>query len=50
MRAPEQKDTWASGVSYEPYVGRCRLVARAFLAGLAIRSVACWLDIIPNLG
>ena len=46
MTAPERKDTWASGAAYEPYVGRwSRLVAREFLAWLAIRPGACWLDI-----
>ena len=46
MTAPERKDTWASGVAYEPYVGRwSRLVAREFLEWLAIRPGACWLDI-----
>jgi SAM-dependent methyltransferase len=46
MRVPERKDMWASGVAYEPYVGRwSRLVAREFLEWLAIRPGACWLDI-----
>jgi SAM-dependent methyltransferase len=39
-------DTWASGASYEPYVGRwSRLVAREFLAWLAIDSGGRWLDV-----
>jgi SAM-dependent methyltransferase len=46
MSASERKDTWASGDAYEPYVGRwSRLVTREFLAWLAIRPGACWLDI-----
>jgi len=46
MTAPERKDTWASGTAYEPYVGRwSRLVAREFLAWLAIPPGACWLDV-----
>jgi SAM-dependent methyltransferase len=46
LREPEQKDTWASGVAYDPYVGRwSRLVAREFLAWLAVPPGACWLDI-----
>ncbi len=46
MRAPERKDTWASGAAYELYVGRwSRLVAREFLRWLAVPLQACWLDI-----
>lgn len=46
MTAPERKDIWASGASYEPYVGRwSRLAAREFLAWLAVPPHACWLDI-----
>lgn len=46
MTAPERKDMWASGAAYEPYVGRwSRLVAREFLAWLAVPPGACWLDI-----
>ena len=46
LRAPERKDTWASGVAYEPYVGRwSRLVAREFVRWLAVPLQARWLDI-----
>ncbi len=46
MSASEQKDTWTSGASYEPYVGRwSRLVAREFLRWLAVPPLARWLDI-----
>jgi SAM-dependent methyltransferase len=46
MEQPQRKDTWASGAAYEPYVGRwSRLVAREFLAWLAIPQGARWLDI-----
>lgn len=46
MEQPHQKDTWASGAAYEPYVGRwSRLVAREFLAWLAILHGARWLDV-----
>ncbi|HYU74497.1 MAG TPA: class I SAM-dependent methyltransferase, partial [Ktedonobacteraceae bacterium] len=46
MEQPQQKDTWASGAAYEPYVGRwSRLVAREFVAWLAIPQGARWLDI-----
>ena len=37
---------WASGAAYEPYVGRwSRLVAREFLAWLALRPDGRWLDL-----
>jgi SAM-dependent methyltransferase len=37
---------WASGAAYEPYVGRwSRLVARDFLAWLAVPSASRWLDV-----
>lgn len=46
MTTSEQKDMWASGTAYEPYVGRwSRLVAREFLLWLAVPPHACWLDI-----
>jgi trans-aconitate methyltransferase len=39
-------DVWASGDAYEPYVGRwSRLVAREFLAWLAVPPAAAWLDV-----
>jgi SAM-dependent methyltransferase len=41
-----RKDVWASGAAYEPYVGRwSRLVAREFLAWLAMPPRAHWLDV-----
>ncbi len=44
MMAP--KDVWALGDRYEPYVGRwSRLVAREFLAWLAVPSGRDWLDV-----
>src|SRR5437763_12484809 len=46
MEQPQQKDRWASGAAYEPYVGRwSRVVARQFVAWLAIPQGARWLDI-----
>jgi len=43
---PEQKDTWAAGKLYEPYVGRwSRLTAREFLAWLAVPPQNAWLDV-----
>jgi SAM-dependent methyltransferase len=39
-------DVWAAGEAYEPYVGRwSRLVARDFIAWLALPSDARWLDV-----
>jgi SAM-dependent methyltransferase len=39
-------DTWASGDAYEPYVGRwSRLIAREFLAWLAVAPGSRWLDV-----
>jgi ubiquinone/menaquinone biosynthesis C-methylase UbiE len=41
-----RKDTWADGDMYEPYVGRwSRLVAREFLAWLAVPHDGSWLDV-----
>jgi SAM-dependent methyltransferase len=38
--------TWSSGEAYEPYVGRwSRLVAREFLAWLAVSPGQRWLDV-----
>lgn len=46
MSTFEPKDLWASGTSYEPYVGRwSRLVAREFVQWLAVPPQACWLDV-----
>jgi SAM-dependent methyltransferase len=43
---PGPRDVWASGAAYEPYVGRwSRLVARDFLAWLALPPGARWLDL-----
>ena len=42
----ESKEVWASGDSYEPYVGRwSRLVAREFIPWLAIPEHSQWLDV-----
>lgn len=42
----EQKDTWAAGKLYEPYVGRwSRLVAKEFLAWLEAPTNLDWLDV-----
>ena len=46
MSASTEKSVWASGAAYEPYVGRwSRLVAREFVAWLAIPPAARWLDV-----
>ncbi len=46
MRQAQPKDVWASGAAYEPYVGRwSRLVAREFLAWLAVPHGRRWLDV-----
>jgi SAM-dependent methyltransferase len=46
MEQPTRHDVWASGAAYEPYVGRwSRLVARAFLAWLAVPPGSRWLDV-----
>jgi ubiquinone/menaquinone biosynthesis C-methylase UbiE len=46
MTSHERKDMWASGGSYESYVGRwSRLVARQFLTWLDVPSGAQWLDV-----
>lgn len=40
------QDVWASGVAYDPYVGRwSRLVARQFIEWLAIPAGRLWLDV-----
>lgn len=40
------KEVWASGDSYEPYVGRwSRLVAKVFLKWLALPENSKWLDV-----
>jgi SAM-dependent methyltransferase len=39
-------DTWSTGASYEPYVGRwSRLVAREFVSMLGVPTGASWLDV-----
>jgi SAM-dependent methyltransferase len=44
-------DTWAAGAAYEPYVGRwSRLVAREFLAWLAVPPGGHWLDVGSGTG
>ncbi len=46
MEQSKRKAVWASGAAYEPYVGRwSRLVAREFLAWLAVPSGGHWLDV-----
>ena len=46
MTSHERKDMWASGVSYESYVGRwSRLVAGQFLSWLDVPSGVQWLDV-----
>ena len=45
-RQTPQKETWASGVAYEPYVGRwSRPVAREFLNWLNVSAQSRWLDV-----
>jgi SAM-dependent methyltransferase len=42
----ERQDVWADGAAYELYVGRwSRLVAREFLAWLAVPARGRWLDV-----
>jgi SAM-dependent methyltransferase len=42
----ESKEVWASGDSYEPYVGRwSRLVAREFVRWLDLPELCQWLDV-----
>ena len=44
--AARPAEVWASGAAYEPYVGRwSRLVAREFLAWLAVPPGSRWLDV-----
>jgi SAM-dependent methyltransferase len=46
MSATAQKDVWASGDRYEPYVGRwSRLVARDFVDWLGVPKGKRWLDV-----
>ena len=44
--ADASKEAWASGDSYEPYVGRwSRLVAQEFIKWLALSEGSQWLDV-----
>ena len=46
MSAGPPKDVWASGDTYEPYVGRwSRLVAREFVDWLGVPNGRRWLDV-----
>jgi SAM-dependent methyltransferase len=46
MPDSRRADIWASGEAYEPYVGRwSRLVAKEFLAWLAVPAGREWLDV-----
>jgi SAM-dependent methyltransferase len=46
MASTPQRDVWAAGDQYEPYVGRwSRLVAREFLDWLAVPWEQEWLDV-----
>jgi SAM-dependent methyltransferase len=46
MEERQRKEVWASGAAYEPYVGRwSRVVAREFLAWLAVPAGSRWLDV-----
>lgn len=46
MAAAPERDVWASGDRYEPYVGRwSRLVARAFIGWLGVPAGKRWLDV-----
>jgi ribosomal protein L11 methylase PrmA len=46
MEQSQRREVWASGSGYEPFVGRwSRLVAREFLAWLAVPSGREWLDV-----
>ncbi|MBI3301646.1 MAG: methyltransferase domain-containing protein [Deltaproteobacteria bacterium] len=46
MEQSHRQEVWASGSAYEPYVGRwSRLVAREFLAWLAVPQGSRWLDV-----
>lgn len=46
MNGTDEKSVWAAGDAYEPYVGLwSRLVARRFLAWLAVPSGLRWLDV-----
>jgi hypothetical protein len=43
------QEVWASGDTYEPYVGRwSRLVAKQFLERLNLPSIRSWLDVVTG--
>jgi SAM-dependent methyltransferase len=45
MRDPDSNDIWANAAAYEQYMGRwSRLVARQFVAWLAVPAGTTWLD------
>jgi SAM-dependent methyltransferase len=51
MGSNAPKDDWASGDSYEPYVGRwSRLVAREFIPWLNVPDESQWLDVGSGTG
>ena len=50
-RKDASKETWSSGDSYEPYVGRwSRMVAQKFIRWLAIPEGSRWLDVGSGTG
>lgn len=45
-QSSQQKEVWATGVAYEPYVGRwSRLVARTFVKWLDVSAESHWVDV-----
>ncbi len=51
MHEDRLRDVWASGASYEPFIGRwSRLVAREFLGWLAVPPASRWLDVACGTG
>lgn len=46
MEPQPQAESWASGVAYEPYIGRwSRLIAREFLGWLPVQGGERWLEV-----
>jgi SAM-dependent methyltransferase len=46
LKASQQKDVWAAGLLYEPYIGRwSRLVAKELLTWLSLPVRKDWLDV-----
>ena len=46
MEAQQQTESWASGVAYEPFIGRwSRLIAREFLRWLPLHRGERWLEV-----